>query len=184
MLPMGARDDPDLAKERERLVQHGERLRKQMAQEQALAVEWEKKAMLAIKAGNDDLAKQALQRKAEHERAAYERKSSLWDHERALERLEQGLAVGAVSATSSVAVPSLAPPERSSPAASTPERPAPALPLGDADLDAQLAALKQKMGVAPTTRRTSLLEQHPSLKDLVRALLALKKKKKDEPPED
>jgi phage shock protein A len=43
------------------------RLQKQFEQEKQLAVEWEKKAMLAVKAGNDDLAKQALMRKTEHE---------------------------------------------------------------------------------------------------------------------
>lgn len=46
------------------------RLAKQLEQEKALSVEWEKKAMLAIKAGNDDLAKQALLRKTEHEKLA------------------------------------------------------------------------------------------------------------------
>lgn len=46
------------------------RLQKQFEQERQLAVEWEKKAMLAIKAGNDELAKQALQRKTEHEKLA------------------------------------------------------------------------------------------------------------------
>ena len=46
------------------------RLQKQFEQEKQLAVEWEKKAMLAVKAGNDDLAKQALMRKTEHEKLA------------------------------------------------------------------------------------------------------------------
>ena len=46
------------------------RLQKQVEQEKTLTLEWEKKAMLAIKAGNDDLAKQALQRKTEHEKLA------------------------------------------------------------------------------------------------------------------
>ncbi|MBM4280476.1 MAG: PspA/IM30 family protein [Deltaproteobacteria bacterium] len=46
------------------------RLAKQFEQEKTQAVEWEKKAMLAVKAGNDDLAKQALQRKTEHEKLA------------------------------------------------------------------------------------------------------------------
>jgi phage shock protein A len=46
------------------------RLQKQFEQEKALAVEWEKKAMLAVKAGNDELAKQALLRKTEHEKLA------------------------------------------------------------------------------------------------------------------
>jgi phage shock protein A len=46
------------------------RLQKQFEQEKTLAVDWEKKAMLAIKAGNDELAKQALLRKTEHEKLA------------------------------------------------------------------------------------------------------------------
>jgi phage shock protein A len=46
------------------------RLQKQYDNERTLAVEWEKKAMLAIKAGSDDLAKQALARKQEHEKLA------------------------------------------------------------------------------------------------------------------
>jgi phage shock protein A len=46
------------------------RLHKQYDNERALAVEWEKKAMLAVKAGNDDLAKKALSRKTEHEKLA------------------------------------------------------------------------------------------------------------------
>lgn len=46
------------------------RLQKQFDNERALAVEWEKKAMLAVKAGNDELARQALARKAEHEKLA------------------------------------------------------------------------------------------------------------------
>jgi phage shock protein A len=46
------------------------RLQKQYDKERQLSVEWEKKAMLAVKAGNDDLAKQALARKTEHEKLA------------------------------------------------------------------------------------------------------------------
>ncbi len=43
------------------------RLKRQYEQEAKKAAEWEKKAMMAIKAGRDDLARQALARKAEHE---------------------------------------------------------------------------------------------------------------------
>ncbi|HEY1100196.1 MAG TPA: PspA/IM30 family protein [Myxococcota bacterium] len=46
------------------------RLAKQLEQEKASAAEWEKKAMLAIKASNDELAKLALQRKTEHDKLA------------------------------------------------------------------------------------------------------------------
>ena len=43
------------------------RLEKQTQQELEQAVGWEKRAMLAVKAGNDELAKEALARKKEHE---------------------------------------------------------------------------------------------------------------------
>jgi phage shock protein A len=43
------------------------RLKRQYQQEAKKAAEWEKKAMMAIKAGRDDLARQALARKGEHE---------------------------------------------------------------------------------------------------------------------
>src|SRR5688500_6323979 len=46
------------------------RLQKKFEEEKQLSVDWEKKAMLAVKAGNDELAKQALQRKTEHEKLA------------------------------------------------------------------------------------------------------------------
>ncbi len=44
------------------------RLAKQLEREKEQAAEWERKAMLAIKAGNDELAKEALQRKQEHDK--------------------------------------------------------------------------------------------------------------------
>src|SRR5688572_20059971 len=43
------------------------RLLKQAEQETANAAEWERRAMLAIRAGDDNLAKEALSRKKEHE---------------------------------------------------------------------------------------------------------------------
>jgi len=43
------------------------RLKKQYETEAAKSLEWEKKAMLAIRAGDDNLARAALARKAEHE---------------------------------------------------------------------------------------------------------------------
>ncbi len=46
------------------------RLLKQHEDQRALANDWEQKAMLAVKAGKDDLARQALERKAEHEKLA------------------------------------------------------------------------------------------------------------------
>lgn len=43
------------------------RLRSQLDQEAEKAKEWERRAMLAVRAGNDELAKEALSRKKEHE---------------------------------------------------------------------------------------------------------------------
>jgi phage shock protein A len=43
------------------------RLQKQYESEKGLAAEWEKKAMLAVRAGDDALAKEALMRKKEHD---------------------------------------------------------------------------------------------------------------------
>jgi phage shock protein A len=48
------------------------RLRKQLDDELEKANEWEQKAMLAVKSGRDDLATEALQRKAEHDKLAAE----------------------------------------------------------------------------------------------------------------
>lgn len=42
------------------------RLRAQADQQKALVADWEKKAMLAVRAGNDELAREALSRKKEH----------------------------------------------------------------------------------------------------------------------
>jgi len=46
------------------------KLRREFEKNKELSAEWEKKAMLAIKAGKDDLAKQALERKNEHDTQA------------------------------------------------------------------------------------------------------------------
>ncbi len=44
------------------------RLSKQLDKEKEASAEWERKAMLAIKAGDDELAKEALTRKGEHDK--------------------------------------------------------------------------------------------------------------------
>jgi phage shock protein A len=46
------------------------KLKKQLDNELNLAREWEKKAMMAVRAGRDDLAKEALKRKSEHDEMA------------------------------------------------------------------------------------------------------------------
>jgi phage shock protein A len=55
------------------------------------AQEWEKKAMLAVNAGKDDLAKEALLRKQEYERAALEYQKQ-WESQKAsVDRLKESL---------------------------------------------------------------------------------------------
>src|SRR5258708_21850739 len=46
------------------------RLAKQHEQEVANAAEWERRAMMALRAGNEELAKEALTRKKEHDALA------------------------------------------------------------------------------------------------------------------
>lgn len=48
------------------------KLSKQLEAEKALASEWERKAMMAVRAGEDNLAKEALSRKQEHDELATE----------------------------------------------------------------------------------------------------------------
>ncbi len=67
------------------------RLAKQGEQEQANAAEWERRAMMALKAGNEDLAKEALTRKKEHDALAITFKDQ-WDKQKAaVEQLKRAL---------------------------------------------------------------------------------------------
>ena len=52
------------------VIAQEKRLKKQLNGEQEKAKGWEKKAMMAIRANRDDLAKEALRRKAEHDSLA------------------------------------------------------------------------------------------------------------------
>ena len=58
------------------------RLKKQLDNELGMAREWEKKAMMAVRAGRDDLASEALQRKGEHDNLAAEYKAH-WEAQKA-----------------------------------------------------------------------------------------------------
>ncbi len=67
------------------------RLAKQAEQEAANAAEWERRAMLAIKAGDDNLAKEALQRKKEHDTLATTLKDQWSKQKHAVESLKSAL---------------------------------------------------------------------------------------------
>ncbi|GHV75321.1 membrane protein [Spirochaetia bacterium] len=58
------------------------KLERETANQEAQAQEWEKKAMLAVRAGKDDLAREALLRKQEYENAAAEYRKQ-WEAQRA-----------------------------------------------------------------------------------------------------
>ena len=67
------------------------RLAKQAEQEAASAAEWERRAMLAIKAGDDSLAKDALNRKKEHDALAAQYKEQWLKQKNAVEQLKSAL---------------------------------------------------------------------------------------------
>lgn len=67
------------------------RLSKQVEQETANATEWEKRAMLAIRAGDDALAKEALARKKEHQTLAEQFQEQWSKQKQAVEQLKLAL---------------------------------------------------------------------------------------------
>jgi phage shock protein A len=69
------------------------RLGKQFETEKATADEWERKAMMAVRAGEDDLAKEALLRQKEHESLAAELERQWTKQKTAVEQLKSALRV-------------------------------------------------------------------------------------------
>jgi len=67
------------------------RLKKQYEQEAAKAAEWERKAMLAVRAGDDGLARAALARKAEHDEVAETLKQQWEAQKQSVEQLKGAL---------------------------------------------------------------------------------------------
>lgn len=67
------------------------RIKKQYEQELAKSQDWEKKAMLAVRAGNDDLARAALARKAEHDELAETLRQQWEAQKQAVEQLKEAL---------------------------------------------------------------------------------------------
>ncbi|HVI03859.1 MAG TPA: PspA/IM30 family protein [Enhygromyxa sp.] len=67
------------------------RIKKQYEQELAKAADWEKKAMMAVRAGNDDLARAALARKSEHDELAATLKDQWEAQKQSVEQLKEAL---------------------------------------------------------------------------------------------
>ncbi|MDR2392610.1 MAG: PspA/IM30 family protein [Treponema sp.] len=67
------------------------KLEREAQNQRALSQDWERKAMLAVQAGKDDLAKEALLRKQEHDKAYGEYKKQ-WEAQHAsVEKLKESL---------------------------------------------------------------------------------------------
>jgi len=67
------------------------KLRKQLDNELHLAREWEKKAMMAVRAGRDDLAMEALQRKEQHDNLSSEYRKQWEAQKQASDQLRSAL---------------------------------------------------------------------------------------------
>jgi phage shock protein A len=67
------------------------RLAKQVEQEAANAAEWERRAMMALRAGNEELAKEALNRKREHDELAKTFRDQWQKQKNAVEQLKRAL---------------------------------------------------------------------------------------------
>ena len=67
------------------------RLAKQVEQETANATEWERRAMLAVRSGDDALAKEALARKKEHQTLAEQFQDQWSKQKQAVEQLKLAL---------------------------------------------------------------------------------------------
>jgi phage shock protein A len=67
------------------------RLAKQFEQETTNATEWERRAMMALRAGNEELAKEALNRKREHDDLANTFKEQWTKQKAAVEQLKKAL---------------------------------------------------------------------------------------------
>ena len=67
------------------------RLAKQVEQEQTNAAEWEKRAMMALRAGNEELAKEALNRKKEHDQLVATFQDQWQKQKNAVDKLKNAL---------------------------------------------------------------------------------------------
>ncbi len=67
------------------------RLRSQADQQKLLVADWEKKAMLAVRANNDELAREALARKKEHTALGEQFEQQWLKHKQAVDQLKMAL---------------------------------------------------------------------------------------------
>ena len=67
------------------------KLEREVANQESQAQEWEKKAMMAVRAGKDDLAREALLRKQEYDSAAAEYRKQWESQKESVEKLKESL---------------------------------------------------------------------------------------------
>jgi phage shock protein A len=67
------------------------RLQKQLEQEKTTAAEWERRAMMAVRSGNEELAKEALARKREHDGLAQTYQDQWTKQKNAVDQLKRAL---------------------------------------------------------------------------------------------
>ena len=67
------------------------KLERELANQESQAQDWEKKAMLAVRAGKDDLAKEALLRKQEYDNAIVEYRKQWEAQKSSVEKLKESL---------------------------------------------------------------------------------------------
>jgi phage shock protein A len=67
------------------------KLEREKTNQEAMAQEWERKAMLAVQAGKDDLAKEALLRKQEYDKAAAEYQKQWQSQKTSVDQLKESL---------------------------------------------------------------------------------------------
>jgi phage shock protein A len=67
------------------------KLERELANQETQAQEWERKAMLAVRAGKDDLAKEALLRKQEYDNASSEYRKQWESQKVSVEKLKESL---------------------------------------------------------------------------------------------
>jgi len=67
------------------------KLERELANQETQAQEWERKAMLAVRAGKDDLAKEALLRKQEYDNASSEYRKQWEAQKTSVEKLKESL---------------------------------------------------------------------------------------------
>lgn len=144
-----ATDPPrlDLGEQIARALVHLSRLEKELDREVELVAAWEQKAVLAVEAGNDALAKQALARKLDHENLVLEYRNKVRTQVSSIGTLRESLGGTGPTATTGIAV------DRNETTATSATETVADFQHNVVSRD--LAALKAKMGVSTTSKESN-----------------------------